>query len=300
MNHSKIAIIGAGSVGSTTAYALLLKKITAEIILVDINETRCRGEILDLSDTLSFGGTSQVRIGTAQDAGQADIIIIAAGKAQNPGETRLELLTANTPIITNIFTAIKPINPQSIIIMVTNPLDTLTLLAQSLSGLPRNQVLGTGTFLDTLRLRGIIAQKLHVAATSVNAYVIGEHGDSQCVAWSSAEIGGTPITQFPGIEKKDLELFAQQTKDKAYEIIACKGSTSFGIATCVAAICEAIIFNQNIIIPLSTYIPEYDTVFSMPVVLNEKGIEKIIPILLNNDEQTKLSTSAQQLHKLLM
>jgi L-lactate dehydrogenase len=300
MKHSKIAIIGAGFVGSTTAYALLLKKITAEIILVDINEVRCRGEILDLSDALSFDGTSQIRAGTAQDAAQADIIVIAAGKAQNPGETRLALLKTNKSIITDIFTAIKPINPQTIIIMVTNPLDSLTALAQSLSGLPHNQVFGTGTFLDTLRLRGIIAQKVNVSAASVNAYVIGEHGDSQCAVWSSAEIAGTPIAQFPGIKREDFENLAQQVKDKAYEIIACKGSTSFGIAACVASMCEAIIFDQKIVIPLSTYIPEYDTCLSMPAVLGENGIERLLPIPLNNDEQKKLSDSAQQLRALLI
>lgn len=299
MKHSKIAIIGAGSVGSTTAYALLLKKITAEIILVDINENRCHGEILDLSDTLSFGNTSQISTGTAQDAGRADIIIIAAGKAQTPGQTRADLWQSNATIITNIINSIKPINPQAIIIMVTNPLDALTGLTQSLSGLPHNQVFGSGTFLDTLRLRGIIAQKINIDPASVNAYVIGEHGDSQCVAWSSADIAGTPIEKFPGITKKDLEIFTQQTKDKAYEIIACKGSTFFGIATCVAAICEAIIFNQNTIMPLSIYIPEYNSYLSMPAVLGENGIQKIIPIPLNNDEKQKLYESSQQLQKLV-
>lgn len=300
MKHSKIAIIGAGSVGSTTAYALLLKSITAEIILIDINETRCRGEILDLSDALSFDGTSRIRSGTAEDAAQADIIIMAAGKAQNPGETRQELLTANKPIISSIFASIKPLNPQAIIIMVTNPLDSLTSLAQSLSGLPHNQVFGTGTFLDTLRLRGIIAQKVHLATSSINAYVIGEHGDLQCAAWSSAEIAGTPIAQFPGIQKTDLAMMAQQVKDKAYEIIACKGSTSFGIAACVAAICEAIVFDQKLVMPLSTYIEKYDTCLSMPVVLGENGIEKILPMPLNDDEQKQLTNSAQQLRDLLI
>ena len=216
MKHSKIAIIGAGSVGSTTAYALLLKKLTAEIILVDIDEVRCRGEILDLSDALSFGGTTNIRAGNAQDAAQADIIIITAGKAQTPGQTRPELLEANKPILSHIFFTIKPINPQAIIIIVTNPLDALTSLAQTLSGLPQNQVFGTGTFLDTLRLRSIIGKTLNVGPSSVNAYVIGEHGDSQCVAWSSADIAGTPILQFPEITEKKLEIITQQAKDKAY------------------------------------------------------------------------------------
>lgn len=295
MKHSKIAIIGAGIVGSTTAYALILKKITSEIILVDVNETHCHGEILDLSDAISFDGTSQVRAGSAADAAQADIIIIAAGKAQKTGETRADLFASNKKIISDICTSIKPINPQAIIIMVTNPLDPLTLLAQSLADLPRNQIFGAGTFLDTLRLHSIIAQKLNIAPQSVNAYILGEHGDSQFVAWSAAEISGIPIVDYQGIEKKDLELFAQQVKDKAYEIIACKGSTAFGIATCVATMCEAIIFNQKIIIPLSTYIQQYNLCLSMPAILGENGIEKILPIPLHNDEQKQLTYSANQL-----
>jgi L-lactate dehydrogenase len=298
MKHSKIAIIGAGTVGSTIAYTLLLKTITAEVILVDIDETRCHGEILDLSDAMFFNGTSVIRAGTPADAAQADIIIIAAGKPQKPKETRLELLAANKTIITNIFNSIKPLNPQAIFIMVTNPVDPLTMLAQSLSGLPRNQLFGTGTFLDTLRLRGLIAQKTDVSIESINAYVVGEHGDAQCAAWSSADIAGIPIAQFPGIIKEDCTIMAQQTKDKAYDIIACKGSTSFGIAACVAAMCEAIIFDQKIIMPLSTYDEEYKTCLSMPAVLGENGIEKIIAIPLNDDEQKIVADSAQQLHNL--
>lgn len=300
MKHSKIAIIGAGIVGSTTAYAILLKKITAEIILVDINEKRCQGEILDLSDAISFNGTSVVRTGTPQEAANADIIIITAGKAQQPGETRTDLLATNAAIIATIFATIKPINPQAIIIIITNPLDPLTMLAQALTDLPRNQIFGTGTFLDTLRLRGIIAQKVNMAPASVNAYVIGEHGDSQVIAWSSAEIAGKPIAQFPGLEKKDLPIIAQQVKDKAYNIIACKGSTSFGIATCVATLCEAIIFNQKIVVPLSTYIPAYDICLSMPAVLGENGIEQVLTLPLSEDEQQQLAHSAQQLRKLLV
>ncbi|CAM6000198.1 unnamed protein product [Sphagnum balticum] len=300
MKHSKIAIIGAGTVGSTTAYALLLRHITAEVILIDINEVRCHGEILDLSDTVAFDGASKIRSGTAQDAAQADIIIIAAGKAQDPGQTRSDLFATNKKIITDVFTSIKPINPAAIVIMVTNPLDALTALAQSISGLPCTQVFGTGTFLDTLRLRGIIAEKTGVARNSVHAYVIGEHGDAQCVAWSSAEIAGIPLANFPGIEGKSsflADAVAEQTKNIAYEIIACKGSTHFGIAACVARICEAIIFDQKMVMPLSTYIEEYDTVFSMPVVLGEKGIEKMLSIPLNDEERKKLELSARELKK---
>ena len=299
MKHSKIAIIGAGFVGSTTAYALLLKNIAAEIILVDVNEIRCRGEILDLSDALSFDGTSKVRLGNAQDAAQADIIVIAAGKPQEPNEDRRKLLQTNKSVFDAIFAAIKPINPQAIVIIVTNPLDLMTYYAQSLAGLPHNQVFGSGTFLDTLRLRNIIAEKAGVANTSVDAYILGEHGDSQFAAWSSAQIAGIPIAEYPGIQLKDLDAMATAVKNKAYEIIACKGSTYFGIATCVTRICEAIIFDQKLVMPLSVYNEKYDMCISLPAVLGENGIEKILPIPLNNDEQKKLIDSAQQLRDLI-
>jgi L-lactate dehydrogenase len=296
MKHSKIAIIGAGSVGSTTAYALLLKNIAAEIMLVDVNEVRCRGEILDLSDALSFDGTSKIKSGTPQDAAKADIIIIAAGKPQTPQQDRRELLSTNKAVFDSIFAAIKPINPQAIIIIVTNPLDLMTYHAQSLAKLPRNQVFGTGTFLDTLRLRGIIAEKTGIAPASVDAYILGEHGDSQFAAWSTAQIGGIPITEYPGIQKNMFSEISEAVKNKAYEIIACKGSTYFGIATCVARICEAIVFDQKLVMPLSTYHEKYTICLSLPAVLGENGIEKILSIPLDDDEQKKLAESAQQLH----
>ncbi len=299
MKHSKIAIIGAGSVGSTTAYALLLKNIIAEIIIVDVNEVRCRGEILDLADALSDNGTSKIKTGNAKDAAQADIIIIAAGKPQNPGQSRIELLQENKKVFASIFAEITPINPTTIIIVVTNPLDLMTHYAQSLSGLPHAQVFGSGTYLDTLRLRGIVGQKIGAAISSIHAYILGEHGDGQFAAWSSARVAGIPLTSFPGIQQKDLILMEEEVKNKAYEIIECKGSTYFGIAACVATICESIIFDQKEIMPLSTYIKEYDMYLSLPVVLGEKGIEKILPIPLNDVEQKKLDDSTEKLNSLL-
>ena len=298
MKHSKIAIIGAGFVGSTTAYALLLQNIVAEIILVDINETRCTGEILDLSDALSFDGTSRIRSGTSHDAAQADIIIMAAGKPQKPDEPRTDLITSNTQILTEIFKEIIPINPQAIMIIITNPVDAMTLLAQQLSGLPRNQVFGSGTFLDSQRLRNITANALQISPESVNAHILGEHGDSQFAAWSSATIGGIPALEYPGMILQKLDTFAQEVRDKAYDIIACKGSTYYGIAACVARMCKAIIFDQKLVLPLSVYHKEWDMCFSMPVVLGENGIEAILSVPLNEDEQKKLHTSIAALQQL--
>lgn len=299
MRHAKIAIIGAGSVGSTTAYALMWENIAAEILLVDIDEKRCKGEILDLSDALPFCWASKIKHGTAKDAGQADIVIIAAGTRQKPGQSRSKLITKNQSIIHSIIDEMKPINQNTIIIMVTNPVDTLTYYAQEIAGLPKNQIFGSGTFLDSQRLRNILSKKLNIAEQSIEAYVLGEHGDSQFVAWSCMSLAGIPFFDFPIFSPKDLDAMAEETRTKVYEIIACKEATYFGIAACVANICQCIIFDQKRVIPLSCFIEQYDTCLSMPVVLGENGIEQIIPIRLNEKELKKLEKSAKKLRDLI-
>ena len=297
MKRTKIAIIGAGAVGSTTAYALMLKNIAGELLLVDINKELCKGEVYDLSDALPFCSTSKIRVGTYKDAAQADIIIIAAGKAQKPGQSRTELLQANCSIMKHIITDMKPIQPNAIIIVVTNPVDILALCVQNVSNLDRSQIFGTGTFLDTQRLRNIVSEKLRMAPQSIHAYVLGEHGDTQFAAWSTASIAGIPIKEFPEITEKDLDTFAQETKGRAYEIIKYKGSTHFGIATCVAAMCENIVYNTKRILPLSVYSEEFKVCFSMPVVLGESGIEQILPPPLNEKEQLQLEKTATHLQE---
>lgn len=299
MKSSKIAIIGAGAVGATTAYAILLKNIAAEIVLIDIDQVRCSGEVLDLSDALSFHSASDIRIGSVNDTKDADIIVIAAGIAQKPGQTRAELVTKNRDIITSVMKAITPINPEAIIIMVTNPVDIMTLHAQSLTNIPRNQVIGSGTMLDSKRVGVILADLLGVSERSINTYILGEHGDSQFPAWSSAYIGCVPLLEYPGIDTKKLYDIAQSVKNKAYEIIKCKGATFFGIASCVAALCECILFNQRLIVPVSTYIEEFKVCLSMPVVLGKRGIERHIAIQLNDEEKRLLAASADSLKQLI-
>jgi len=297
MKHSKIAVIGAGNVGATTAYALLLSDVTGEVILVDINEERCKGEVLDLSDAIPLCHASKVCSGTAKDAGQADIIVITAGTPQVPDQPRTELTEKNAQIVSSIIQKLKPINPQAIIIIVSNPVDVMTLCAQKASGLPRNQVFGSGTILDTQRLRGSISKLIGLAEQSIHAYIIGEHGDTQLPAWSSAYAGGIPLKNFPQLTPDKLEAIALQTRQKAYDIIKCKEATFYGIAACVAHICEAIVFDQKRILPLSTYVEEYDVAFSMPVVLGERGIEQQLAIPLSSDEKQKLEASAHHLRE---
>ncbi len=292
MKHTKISIIGAGAVGSTIAYALLLKNVAAEISLIDINEARSKGEILDLSDAISFCGPSLIHGDTPKNAGKSDIIIIAAGKRQEPDEDRITLLKTNKKIIKSIIDEIQPINKGSIIIMVTNPVDILTLYAQELLNHPRSQIFGSGTFLDTQRLRGLISHKLHIAEQSIHAYILGEHGDTQFPAWSCARIAGIPLKDF-SLSDQEPEMMAKETRQKAYEIIKRKGATFYGIATCVAALCRTIIFDQNRATPVSCYLEQYDVCLSVPVVLGENGIAKILQLPLNKEEMDKLKYSAQ-------
>ena len=299
MEHTKIAIIGAGAVGATTAYTLMLKNIAAEIMLVDIDETRCEGEILDLSDALSFGKASKIKRGTFEDARQANIIVICAGARQKPGQKREELLAINKKVVTSIIKDLKPINPNAIVIIVTNPVDVMTYFAQQVSDLPAEQIFGTGTFLDTQRIRRLAAHTLDIADQSVHAYVIGEHGDTQFAAWSSASVAGRPLVDFPQINKNVLEQFLLLTRKKANEIIKCKGATFFGIAACVSAMCENIIFDRKYVMPLSTYIQAFDVCMSIPVVLGKKGIERIMEIPLDQDEQKLFRTSGEKLKKII-
>lgn len=295
MKHSKIAIIGAGAVGSTAAYALMLKNMAAEIALVDINDLRCKGEMLDLSDTLPFSSCSSIHMSTPQDARDATIIIFCAGIAQKPGQSRTELLQTNIKVVESVFASLQPINKDAIIIIVTNPVDILTYRAQQLNALPKHQIFGTGTLLDSFRLRSSIAQKIGISLDSIDTYVLGEHGDSQFVAWSSAHVDGIPLNTFTNIASQDFSRLEKETRQKAYDIIDCKGATFYGIAACVTLMCETIIFDQKRVLPLSTYHENLGVCLSLPVVLGEKGIEQIVPMQLNQQEQQKLKLSAQTL-----
>lgn len=298
MKHSKIAIIGAGAVGTTTAFALMQRNTVAEIILVDIDTQRCHGEILDLADALPFCESSQVRAGTTADAQNADIIIIAAGARQEPNQKRTELIAHNKKTIELIAQHIYPVQKNAIIIIVTNPVDALTWYAQKLFDLPRNQIFGSGTFLDTQRLRGLLAEKLNVAQQAIHAYILGEHGDTQFPVWSSAHIDGSPIDAFAQLNEKTKNELAQQTRNRAYEIIQCKGATFFGIAACVAQLCEMIVFNQKDIAPVSTFIEDAGICLSMPAVIGAQGIEKIIDVPLNEHEQKQFEKSVKALQNI--
>lgn len=297
--HAIIAIVGTGSVGATIAYALLLKNMGAEIILVDRTEKRCYGEVLDLSDAIPFSYLSKIRQGTLKEAGQADIIIMTAGARRQPDQSRLELIKMNAKIVSSFVQGMLPLNQRAIMIVVSNPVDVMTYVAQKVSGLAPKQVLGSGTLLDTQRLCGEVAQKLGISEQSVQAYIVGEHGDSQCAAWSSARVASIPITCFKSMTADELARIAASARDKGAEIIALKGATCYGIGACVASICESIIFNQKRIMPISCFQPEFGLYVSTPAVVGENGVEQILMLPLNESEQKQFMKSVTMLQEIV-
>jgi len=297
MRHTKVAIVGAGAVGSTIAYSLILNNVAAEIMLIDINEERCKGEVLDLSDALAFSDTSKIHQSSAQDARESDIIIICAGTAQKPGQPRTELININKKIVTSVIKDLTPLKEKTIIIVVTNPVDAMTFFAQQASNLPKNNIFGSGTFLDTQRLKGALSKKLHIAEQSIQTCVIGEHGDSQVPTWSSTYVGGKPVLDFPEINKEVLDKTMKEVRQKAYEIINCKGATFFGIASCVSALCESVLFDQKKVLPVSVFMEEFGVCLGIPAIIGRHGVEEIVPVLLNKKEKKLLELSAKKIRE---
>jgi L-lactate dehydrogenase len=267
-----------------------MKNLAAEIILVDINETKEEGEVMDINDALSFVETGRVRGGNYKDASGADIIIITAGLPQKSGEqTRLELANKNKEILKSIVEQLKPINPSAIIIVVSNPVDVMTYYTQELSGLPQNQVFGTGTGLDTARLRTEIGLELGVNPQSVDGFVLGEHGESEFVAWSTVNIGGVSIKE--KLSEDKMLTIAQRVKDDAKNIIERKGATFYGIAAVTVDIVESIILNQDKVLPVS--IRMNDVCLGWPAVVGREGIKSIWNLELNEKEKEEFQKSAE-------
>jgi len=298
----KIAIIGAGAVGATTAYTLMLKNLAAEIMLIDVNEAKEEGEVMDIDDILSFVETGCIKGGDFKDAANADIIVLTAGAAQKPGETRLDLVNKNKAICQSIFKGIGKIKSTAIIVVVANPVDIITSLVQNLSGLDRSHVFGTGTGLDTARLRTEVGKALGVSAKNVDGYVLGEHGDTEFDAFSTVSVGGIAMKDLK-LPKAKLKEIEEKVKNAAYEIINRKGATFYGIAMTVADIVEAILLNQHRIMPLSVHLDGWNGIsgvcLSAPVVLGRQGVEKVWPVKLSSSEKKRLQKSAKEIKKYL-
>ena len=306
INNRKAAVIGCGFVGSSSAFALMQSGLFSEIALLDSNREKAEGEALDISHGVPFAGPVKIYASDYDGIMDAAIIVITAGAAQKPGETRLDLVNKNVGIFQAILPEIESRNYQGILLIVANPVDILTLAAIKYSGMPENRVIGSGTVLDTARLKMELGAHLSVDSRSVHAFIIGEHGDSEIVAWHSANVSGVPLHDFcamRGHHDHDAAMheIADKVKNSAYEIIEKKKATYYGIAMSVVRICRAVIMNEKSVLPVSAMMHgEYGIegiAMSMPMIVGSDGIETRVPIVLNYEEQQNLKASAAALKK---
>lgn len=302
LKKSKIVVVGAGNVGESVAFSLMLKRVANEIVMIDLNEERAEGSALDMADATSFYHPVIIRNGGYEECADAEIIVITAGIARKPGQTRLDLAKTNVSIVKSITKSVMEHAKNPIIVVVSNPVDVLTYLVQKESGLPANRVIGSGTSLDTARLRRLISEKCEVAVTDVDAYVLGEHGDSQIVAWSRATIGGQSLLSYFDTlaEKVDLAEMAETAKTGGATIIKKKGATFLGIAMCTARICEAVLGDENAVLPVAHVLSDAygewkDVAISLPTVLNKEGIVRTIDLALTEEEIAGMNKSAKTL-----
>lgn len=301
VNSRKVAVIGCGFVGSSSAFALMQSGLFSEMVLIDADTKRAEGESMDISHGISFARPMQIYAGNYDDITDAAIIVITAGANQKPDETRLDLIKKNAAIMKSIVGEIKKRDFGGILLIVSNPVDILTLIALKESGYPSNRVIGSGTVLDTGRFKYLLGEHLDVDSRSVHAFIIGEHGDSELAAWSNARIGGLKVNDFCELRghfnhEQSMKKIFENVRNSAYEIIERKHATYYGIAMAVKRICEAIVRNEKSILPVSSLMTgEYglnDVVLSIPAVVDETGVQKVIPIELNDEELTKLKDSA--------
>ena len=308
VNMQKIAVIGCGFVGSTSAFSLIQTGLFSEMVLIDANKERAEGEAMDLSHGSAYLTPMKIYAGTYDDIVDAGIIVITAGANQKPDETRLDLVKKNVQIFKSIIPEIKKRNCEGILLIVSNPVDILTEVALKLSGFPSNRVIGSGTVLDTARLKYVLGKHLQVDPRDIHAYIIGEHGDSELVVWSGAQVAGIHINHFCELRghfnhEEAMERLAQEVRDSAYEIIERKGATYYGVAVAVKRIATAIVKDEHAVLPVSSLMQgEFglnDLCLSIPTVIGQNGVEKVVDIYLNNDENDKLQSSARALKEVL-
>ncbi|MCR4628812.1 MAG: L-lactate dehydrogenase [Clostridium sp.] len=308
VNPRKVAIVGCGFVGSASAFALMESGLFSEMVMIDVNREKAEGEALDISHGLPFAKPMKIFAGDYQDAEDAAVVVVTAGAGQKPGETRLDLVSKNIRIFRSIIPEISKYNKEGILLIVANPVDILTCVAAKLSGFPENRVFGSGTVLDTARLKALLGEHLGIDNRSVHAFIIGEHGDSEIAAWSSANVSGIPLHDFCEMRghanhQQAMMEIAESVRNSAYEIINRKGATYFGIAVSVRRICEAIVRDERSILPVSS-IQHGDNgvdgiALSMPAIVGRNGVEAAVPIRLNDEERKALQESARTLKEVL-
>lgn len=288
---NKVVIIGCGNVGMSYAYALLNQKNSVnELALIDLNMDRVLGEVMDLNHCLAFGPNKMnIKCGTYEDCKDASIVCIAAGANQKPGETRMDLINKNSAIFKSIIDNVMVNDFKGIFLVATNPLDVMTYITWKYSNIDSSRVIGSGTSLDTARLRFMVGDKLKINPKNVHAYVIGEHGDSEFIPWSNANIGLQNANQF--LNNTDMAVLENDVRNAAYEIINKKGATYYGIGMCLVRITNAILDDENSILTVSTYDSNNDVFIGLPTVLNKHGVSHKIYVNLNEEEEKKLQHS---------
>lgn len=308
INLRKAAVIGCGFVGSSTAFALMQSGLFSELILIDADTDRAEGEALDISHGTPFARPMKIYAGAYRDISDAAVVIITAGANQKPDETRLDLVNKNTKIMRSVVQEIMKYGCEGILLIVSNPVDILTYEALKISGLPKNRVIGSGTVLDTGRLKSELAEHLGVDSRSIHAFIIGEHGDSEIAAFSSANVSGVPLNDVCEMRgyfhhEAAMREIAQTVKNSAYEIIEKKKATYYGISMAVRRICEAIVRDEKSILPVSVMLDGIyglkDIVLSMPTIIGARGAEGQMPITLNQAEQDQLKQSADVLRDVI-
>lgn len=307
VNVRKAVMVGCGFVGSAAVFSLMESGLFSEIVMIDADKEKAEGEAMDISHGIPFARHMKIYAGDYDDVKDAAVVIVTAGANQKPGETRLDLVKKNVGIFKQIIPEIAKRNFDGILLIVANPVDILTAVAQKLSGLPKNRVIGSGTVLDTARLKYRLSEHLGVDSKSVHAFIIGEHGDSEIAVWSSANISGIPIHEFCEMRghyhhDEATKEIAKKVRDSAYEIIQRKRATYFGVAMAIRRICEVIIRDEKSIMPVSACLNGQhgidDVVLSVPCVVGKDGIETIVPISMNEEEEQALIESAKLLKQI--
>ncbi|MEC3883109.1 L-lactate dehydrogenase [Halobacillus sp. HZG1] len=306
MEHvNRVALIGTGAVGSSYAFALLNQGVADELVMIDLNKEKSEGDAMDLNHGLAFAPSNKkIWFGDYADCESADLVVITAGANQKPGETRLDLLEKNTAIFKSIVGSVMESGFDGIFLVATNPVDILTYMTWKFSGLPAERVIGSGTILDTARLRFKLSEYFDIDTRNVHAYIMGEHGDSELPVWSHANVAGRSvfdrIKDHPDLyDENDLEGIFEQVRDAAYHIIARKGATHYGIAMGLVRLTKAILHNENAVLTVSGYLQgQYgmdDLYIGVPAIVNRKGIQEIIELDLDQDEMKKFHASASLL-----
>ncbi|GMK41915.1 L-lactate dehydrogenase 1 [Paenibacillus sp. CCS19] len=299
MKKTRVVVIGVGAVGSTTAYTLLLRERADELVLIDANQAKAVGDALDMNHGMPFVGQTKVWAGTYEDCAGADIIIITAGAAQKPGETRVDLLKRNIAIYDSIVSEVLKYNEDGILLIATNPVDVMSYFCLRKSAWPTNRVIGSGTLLDSARFRYLIGEELELDPRSVHAHIIGEHGDSELPVWSLANVAGSQLK----LDEEAKTRIYTNTRDAAYQIIEAKGATYYAIALALDRIVTAILHNEAAVLNVSTLLNDYhgvsDVYLGVPCVVDRQGVREVLDIVLTDEERTLLHKSADKLKSLI-